>query len=154
MLHLDRRELAALTTEDGRRYGVTGSIGAAVGLRRLKGRLGWPLLPDLLIVVVAAAALVRALRLDEQGVAVVGDIPAKLPGFAWPSLDPARVRHLSTAALSIAVLLVFLIVGRGEPGTARVIATTEDSADIVVLDPTLQLQRVLIEGEPLDDPHA
>ena len=50
--------------------------------------LGSRLLPELLIVVGVMAALVAWLGLDQRGVKVIGEIPAKLPPFA-----PARLRR-------------------------------------------------------------
>lgn len=81
-----------------------GAIALVVALRALKRFLGWRLLPDLLLVVCLMAALVAWLGLDRDGVAVVGEIPAKLPSFAPPPLDAARMRDLSTGALAIALL--------------------------------------------------
>lgn len=81
-----------------------GSIALVLALRWLKARLGWRLLPDLLIAVSALAALVAWLGLDAAGVAVVGEIPAKLPSFAPPPVGAERVRDLSTGALAIALL--------------------------------------------------
>ena len=81
-----------------------GTIAVVLALRWLKRRLGWRLLPDLLLVVIAAAAVTAWLGLEGRGVRVVGEIPPKLPSFALPGLDAARVRDLSTGALAIAVL--------------------------------------------------
>lgn len=73
-------------------------------LRWLKGKIGLALLPELLLVVVMAAAGVAYFGLDAQGVKVVGEIPAKLPHFALPELKADRMRMLSSGALAIAVL--------------------------------------------------
>lgn len=81
-----------------------GTVAAVVGLRWLKARLGWRLLPDLLLVVIAMAVLVDQLGLDARGVAVVGEIPAKLPSFQTPALGLAMIQQLSTGAFAIAVL--------------------------------------------------
>jgi sulfate permease, SulP family len=80
------------------------SIVAVLLFRLLKRRLGWPLLPEFLIVVVLAAGATAWLGLDQQGVKVVGDIPASLPGFALPTLDAVHIREYSTSALAIALL--------------------------------------------------
>lgn len=81
-----------------------GAMVMVLGLRTLKKRLGWPLLPELLITVIAAAYLVARLGLDQQGVAVVGKIPGDLPRFAWPEIPIEHLRGLSEGALAIAVL--------------------------------------------------
>ena len=81
-----------------------GSIAAVVSLRWLKARLGLRLLPDLLLVVLVMAALTATLGLDGRGVSVVGEIPARLPSFQPPRLEPAAVRDFATGALAIAVL--------------------------------------------------
>jgi sulfate permease, SulP family len=81
-----------------------GTIALVIGLRALKRRFGWHLLPDLLIVVIAMAALVAGFGLDARGVKVVGEIPAQLPSFAVPHLAPDQVRDLAGGALAIALL--------------------------------------------------
>jgi SulP family sulfate permease len=81
-----------------------GTIGAVLLLRWLKARLGARQLPDLLIVVVGMAVAVGWLGLEAEGVAVVGTIPAALPSFALPQLDPVEIRNLSTGAFAIALL--------------------------------------------------
>jgi SulP family sulfate permease len=81
-----------------------GTIALVVGLRWFKEHIGWRLLPDFLIVVAAMAALVAWLGLDRQGVAVIGEIPAKLPHFALPPLDASTLRTFSNSALAIALL--------------------------------------------------
>jgi len=96
-------------TEGGAVHGPTaaigfGSIALVLALRFLKGRVGWRLLPDLLLVVIAMAFAVAELGLDARGVKVVGEIPAALPQFALPVLDYAQIREFSSGALAIAVL--------------------------------------------------
>jgi SulP family sulfate permease len=81
-----------------------GTIALVVALRWLKERIGWRLLPDLLVVVAAMAALVERLGLDQRGVKVIGEIPATLPYFAVPTLDAAMMHSFANAALAIAVL--------------------------------------------------
>jgi SulP family sulfate permease len=81
-----------------------GTIAFVLALRLLRRRLGWKLLPDLLLVVIAMAAVVDYYGLDLRGVRVIGEIPAKLPSFQPPGLDAAQIRSFSTGALAIAVL--------------------------------------------------
>jgi SulP family sulfate permease len=81
-----------------------GAIACLLGLRAIKKRFNWPLLPELLITVVASAYAVAAMGLDKQGVAVVGAIPTALPTFAWPTLPLGHLTHLSESALAIGTL--------------------------------------------------
>lgn len=81
-----------------------GAMGLVLALRWGKKRFHWPLLPDLLLTVAAAAFLVIVFRLDQKGVAVVGDIPRKLPAPSWPALPLEYLRLLSESALAIATL--------------------------------------------------
>jgi sulfate permease, SulP family len=80
------------------------SIVLVLLLRWLKGRIGWKLFPEFLAVVVLMAWGTAWLGLDRQGVAVVGDIPAKLPAFAIPVIDAEQTRSLANSALALALL--------------------------------------------------
>jgi SulP family sulfate permease len=77
---------------------------ALVVLLRLLGRLLKVRLPDLLLAVLAMAGLVWALDLEARGVAVIGDVPPKLPSFGWPQVEWENVRSLAGGALAIALL--------------------------------------------------
>jgi SulP family sulfate permease len=84
-----------------------GTILLVLGLRWLNGRLRARLrvpIPELLLAVLGMALLVWAGGLDQQGVKVVGDIPAKLPSFQLPALEWARLRDLAASALAISLL--------------------------------------------------
>ena len=81
-----------------------GTIALVLVLRRLKARLGWKLLPDLMIVVAFMAFITARFGLEEAGVRVVGEIPATLPRFETPLFDLGLMRELSSGALAIAVL--------------------------------------------------
>lgn len=96
-------------TEGGDVHGPTVAVGLAsialvLGLRWLKGRLGWTLLPELLLVVTVMAAATVGLGLDQQGVKIVGDIPAALPHFQVPHFDAQRIEALAPSALAIGLL--------------------------------------------------
>ena len=96
-------------TEGGSVHGPTLAVGvAAVGLvlafRWIKGRLGWVLFPELLVVVSLLAWVTAAFQLDQQGIRVIGEIPARLPGFQVPHLEAGLVRELSGSALAIGLL--------------------------------------------------
>ena len=81
-----------------------GTIALIVLLRGVKKWLGWPLLPELFIVVCLMAAAVAWLHLDQQGVKVVGAIPASLPTFQVPHLDGDLMKQLASSSLAIALL--------------------------------------------------
>jgi sulfate permease, SulP family len=76
-----------------------GAIAMLVALKRYR-----PKWPRALIVVVLATVSVWALGLSERGVAIVGDVPAGLPGFAIPELSWAAMGALFPMALTIALV--------------------------------------------------
>jgi len=81
-----------------------GAIAAVVLLRGLKTRLGLPLLPELLLVVIGTAGVVFAFGLDARGVAVVGEIPPGLPDLRVPDVSGGEIRDFAGGALAIALL--------------------------------------------------
>ena len=65
----------------------------------------FPRVPAPLLAVLLATLAVALLDLEERGVAVIGAIPAGLPGLAWPTPVPlAQLRSLIAAALGIALV--------------------------------------------------
>jgi sulfate permease, SulP family len=96
-------------TNGGTPHRETAMIGFAtialiVVLRWIKMRLGWKLLPELLLVVVGMATVVWWLELEQKGVKVVGAIPPKLPSFSIPRFTLQEAQELSGSALAIATL--------------------------------------------------
>ena len=79
------------------------TIGIAVILRWINVRLRIRL-PELLLAVICMAAAVWGWSLDEQGVKIVGSIPARLPSFELPFVDWTRVRALAGSSFAIALL--------------------------------------------------
>jgi SulP family sulfate permease len=79
------------------------TIGVALLLRWINFKLGTRL-PELLLAVICMAAVVWGWSLDEQGVKIVGTIPAKLPAFELPTVDWPRVNGLFGSAFAIALL--------------------------------------------------
>jgi high affinity sulfate transporter 1 len=63
-----------------------------------------PRWPGPLLAVVAAVAAVKILKLEASGVAVVGDVPAGLPRFDWPTCDPQFLQPLFGGALAVALV--------------------------------------------------
>jgi len=80
------------------------AIFAVLLLRVLKKRLGLKLFPELLVVVIGAAAVVGTQSLDQAGVKVVGSIPQKLPTFELPHFDLELMRKMSSGAVALALL--------------------------------------------------
>lgn len=60
--------------------------------------------PEFLTSLIVMAVIVWLNKLDEQGVKIVGKVPASLPGFQWPEVDWPRVHALCGGALAIALL--------------------------------------------------
>lgn len=96
-------------TQGGSVHALTLEIGLVsilmvLAMRWAKRKLDWPLFPEFLVVVIAMAAATATWGWDQQGVKVVGDIPAKLPSFQLPLLDAVRMREMASSALAIALL--------------------------------------------------
>ncbi|MDP2497099.1 MAG: sulfate permease [Candidatus Palauibacterales bacterium] len=85
-----------------------GSIVGIVGLQRWRPRL-----PAELIVVAVATVLAWSLGLGESGVELVGDIPAGLPDFAVPDLDPGSLRQLGSTAVTLALIQFMSVISLG-----------------------------------------
>ncbi len=79
-------------------FGV-GSLAVLVGLKRL-----WPRLPGVPLVVAATIALSAWTGFAAQGGAVVGAVPAGLPGFSLPPLRPELIAALLPAAFVVAMV--------------------------------------------------
>ncbi len=80
-----------------------GTIGVALLLRAINAK--WRVrLPELLLAIISTTVVVAYWNLDARGVAIVKDIPAKLPSFQWPIVNWQHVRSLSSGALAIALL--------------------------------------------------
>jgi high affinity sulfate transporter 1 len=93
---------------------VTGFVGEVDRLELLVGVLclialvvgsRWlPRFPTLLVVTVLAITASWALDLGGHGVALVGEIPAGLPGLSWPSVGVRQVLELAPIAIAIALV--------------------------------------------------
>ena len=94
-------QLAEVVGELGDLSGITLAVGVACLGPLLLLRWRAPKIPGPLLVVIAAIAASAAIGLAEEGVAVVGEIPAGLPGIQLPGLDRTDVLALLPAALGI-----------------------------------------------------
>jgi len=79
------------------------TIGIALLLRWINMRLHTRL-PELLLAIICTGAVVWGWSLDEQGVKVVGTIPARLPSFEVPNVDWTHIRALAGSSFAIALL--------------------------------------------------
>ena len=84
-------------------YAGLGTIVIALALHWVNQRLGIRL-PEFLLAVIFMAIAVWHWKLEEQGLKVVGRIPAKLPLFELPKMAWADVRTLASDAVAIALL--------------------------------------------------
>ena len=75
------------------------TLAVIMGSKRLSPRAPAPLLAT-----VAAVALVYGLGLEDRGVAVVGELPAGLPGLSWPQIDAENLKLLLGGALGVALV--------------------------------------------------
>jgi sulfate permease, SulP family len=92
--------VAAAATIDG----LTTSIAVASLVALVVARRVAPKVPAALVVVAASTATVALLRLDREGVAILGEVPAGLPSPVVPAGDLDLVRLLLPAAVTIAVI--------------------------------------------------
>jgi len=83
---------------------ATAVVGGSCLVVLLLARWLVPKLPASLIVVVLAIAASAALGLAQYGVAVVGEVPAGLPGFSVPNLQLRAILDILPAALGIFVV--------------------------------------------------
>lgn len=92
--------------------GLTAIVAMLVGKRR------WPQAPWVIIVLAISIVLTVGLKWTEQGLAVVGAIPAGFPRFVMPELDWSMMRLLLPSAITLA--LVSLTEGVSAANACRV----------------------------------
>jgi SulP family sulfate permease len=80
------------------------AIGAGSVIALAVSKKRWPRLPGALAVVVVATLIVWLLGLSARGVAIVGNVPAGLPGFRIPTVDTSILVELIPAAATIALV--------------------------------------------------
>jgi SulP family sulfate permease len=82
----------------------TFAIGVSAVAALVVSKKRWPRFPAALFVVAATTLVVWALGLSTQGVAIVGEVPAGLPGFSVPTVDSSLLMQLIPAAATIALV--------------------------------------------------
>jgi len=94
--HIDQTNRVALFTG-------LGTVAIALALRWINTRFQLRF-PELLLAMICVTAAVAYWRLDQQGLKIVGTIPARLPSFQVPGGEWSYVRLMSSSALAIALL--------------------------------------------------
>ncbi|MFG6095923.1 solute carrier family 26 protein [Leptothoe sp. ISB3NOV94-8A] len=97
-------EIQAFVTHLSQYHGPTLILSLAVLVFLFVVQARWPNAPGPLLAVLLATVAVNVLRLDQLGVAVVGNIPAGLPQLNIPNLSMNEVTPLMAAAIGIAVV--------------------------------------------------
>ena len=77
-----------------------GSFAVLVGVRRY-----FPRLPAALVALVLAATAAALLKLDAQGVAILGPVPAGLPRLHWPTFPAEDLPTIAADAAGLALVL-------------------------------------------------
>jgi len=120
-----------------------GSILAIVGLQRWK-----PLFPAELVVVAGGTVLAWALGLGEEGVELVGDIPAGLPAFGLPELGLGEIGSLASTAVTLALVQFMSVVSLGRVFATRHRYTIDPNQELVAVGAS-NLFGSLFQGLPV-----
>jgi high affinity sulfate transporter 1 len=83
---------------------VTLALAASVLALLLVVQWRFPRAPGPLIAIVVASAAVVVFSLDDQGIGLVGDIPAGLPGLSVPTVDAGDLAQMLVPALGVAIV--------------------------------------------------
>ena len=75
------------------------SVVILLALKKIK-----PMFPAALLVVVLSTLVVWAMGLDQAGVKIVGDVPAGLPSFSFPTWDIEAMSALLPTAIAISMV--------------------------------------------------
>ena len=106
-----------------------------------------PRLPAGLIAVALGIAAVSALDLEAEGVAVVGDVPAGLPGLEVPDLG--GIRDLSGAAAAVALLVYVETIAVAREFATRHAYEIDPNRELVATG-AANLGSGLFQGFPVD----
>lgn len=106
-----------------------------------------PMLPASLLVVALGILAVSVLDLQARGVAIVGEIPAGLPGLAMPDLG--RIGSLFGAASAVALLVYVETVAVSREFAARHSYEIDANQELVAAG-TANLAAGLFQGFPVD----
>lgn len=97
-------QLAEFSSRLGQAHGPTLAVGGFVLVFLFAVQARFSRLPGPLLAVLLATGMVALLGLEQQGVKVVGEIPAGLPRFMVPLASRQEVQQILTAAVGIAIV--------------------------------------------------
>lgn len=86
-------------------HGPTLAVGLGSFVVLLVARRFLPRWPSALITLVVAGMAVALLNLDQQGVAILGPVPAGLPALRWPTVPLEHLPALAASAAGLALVL-------------------------------------------------
>jgi len=86
-------------------HGLTLAVGLGSFAVLFLARRFLPRLPAALVALVVAAMAVALLKLDGQGVAILGPVPAGLPPLRWPTVPLEHLPALAASAAGLALVL-------------------------------------------------
>lgn len=92
-----------------------------------------PLIPEALVVVIAATGLSYGLGFEQDGVEVVGAIPTGLPNLEVPSLAPSDWRALFPAALTLGLVQFMKNISLGRVFARRHRYTVDPNRELVAM---------------------
>jgi SulP family sulfate permease len=98
---------------------LTLGLGLAAMAIMLGIRFFKPSAPAALVVVLLGTLAVYLFDLDALGVAVVGEVPAGLPGFSLPEVDLNTLRDLAPTAVTVALEQCMVVMSLGAVFAAR-----------------------------------
>lgn len=109
------------------------AIGMGGILFLVASRAFFPRLPAPLLVVVLSAIAVVALNLGEQGVSLVGAIPAGLPQPGVPAFSLEAIRSLLPTAITLSLVQFMGVISLGKVFAARHGYRVKPSRELIVL---------------------
>ncbi len=112
-------KLVELATRLGETKPVVLGLGAAVVAGLVLLRRVAPLAPGTLIAVIVSGMVVLALRLNLQGVALVGSVPSGLPAIALPTVSAGDVEALLGGAVAVTFVAYSEVALTGRAFAAR-----------------------------------
>jgi len=120
-----------------------GAVAILIALKR------WaPKIPRAIVVVVATTLLVWLARLDQAGVAIVGEVAAGLPSLALPELRTQAIVELAPTALAIALVAFMEAISVSKAIATRKRYEVDANQELVAIG-TANLAAAFFQGYPV-----